>query len=85
MFPNKDGHYQLPAPPRVFHKSRMPKVMVLAVCARPRPVYGFDGEVGLWSFTLERPAKRNNVRTGTVVGETIILEDVRVDAVEYRT
>ena len=85
VFPNKDGHYQLPAPPRVFHKSRMPKVMVLAVCARPRPVYGFDGKVGLWSFTLERPAKRNNIRTGTVVGETIILEDVRGDAVEYRT
>ena len=85
VFPNKDGHYQLPAPPRVFHKSRMPKVMVLAVCARPRPVYGFDGKVGLWSFTLERPAKRNNIRTGTVVGETIILEDVRVNAVEYRT
>ena len=85
VFPNKDGHYQLPAPPRVFHKSRMPKVMVLAVCARPRPVYGFDGKVGLWRFTLERPAKRNNIRTGTVVGETIILEDVRVDAVEYRT
>ena len=85
VFPNKDGHYQLAAPPRVFHKSRMPKVMVLAVCARPRPVYGFDGKVGLWSFTLERPAKRNNIRTGTVVGETIILEDIRVDAVEYRT
>ena len=85
VFPNKDGHYQLPAPPRVFHKSRMLKVMVLAVCARPRPVYGFDGKVGLWSFTLERPAKRNNIRTGTVVGETIILEDVRVHAVEYRT
>ena len=85
MFPNKDGHYQLPAPPRVFHKSRMPNVMVLAVCARPRPVYGFDGKVVLWSFTLERPAKRNNIRTGNVVGETIILEDVRVDAVEYRT
>ena len=43
VFPNKDGHYQLPTPLRVFHKSRMPKVMVLAVCARPRPVYGFDG------------------------------------------
>ena len=43
------------------------------------PEYGFDGKVGLWSFTLERPAKRSNVRTGTVVGETMILEDVRVD------
>ena len=43
------------------------------------PEYGFDGKVGLWSFTLERPAKRSNVRTGTVVGETMILEDVPVD------
>ena len=85
VFPNKHGHYQLPTPPRVFHKSRMPKVMVLAVYARPRPFYEFDGKVGLWSFTLERPTKRNNIRTGTVVGETIILEYVRVDAVEYCT
>ena len=85
VFSNKDGHYQLPAPPRVFHKSSMPNVMVLAVCARPRPVYGFDGKVGLWSFTLERPAKRNNMKTGTFVGETIILEYIRVDAVEYCT
>ena len=83
VFPNKDGHFQFSAPPRVFHKSRRPKVM--AVCARPRSLYGFDGKVCLWSFTLERPAKRKNIRTGTVVGETIILEDVRVDAVEYRT
>ena len=64
--------------------SRVPKVVVLAVCARPRPEYGFDGKVGLWSFTLERQAKRNNVRTGTVVGETMILEDVSVNAVVYR-
>ena len=38
-----------------------------------------------WVSGASRPAKRNNIRTGTVVGETIILEDVRVDAVEYRT
>ena len=48
------------------------------------PEYGFDGKVDLWSFTLDRPAKRSNVRTGTVVGETMILEDVRVDAAVYR-
>ena len=47
--------------------------MVLAVCARPRPEYNFDGKVGLWSFTLERPAKRSNIRTGAVVGETIFI------------
>ena len=84
VFPNNRGEYRLPAPPHVYHKSRRPKVMVLAVCARPRPEYGFDGKVGLWSFTLERPAKRSNVRTGTVVGETMILEDVCVDAAVYR-
>ena len=83
VFPNK-GEYQLPAPPRVFHKLRMPKVMFLAVCARPRQEYVFDGKIGLWSFTLERPAKRSDVRTGTVVGQTMILEDVSVTAVEYR-
>ena len=48
------------------------------------PEYGFVGKAGLWSFTLERPAKRSNDRTGTVVGETMILEDVRVDAAVYR-
>lgn len=84
VFPDKQGQYQVPAAPRVYHKSRMPKVMVLAVCARPRPEYGFDGKVGLWSFTLERTARRSNIRTGTVVGETLILEDVRVDGTTYR-
>ena len=84
VFPDKRGEYKVPAPPRVFHKSRMPKVMFLAVCARPRPEYNFDGKIGLWSFTLERPAKRSDVRTGTVVGQTMILEDVSVTAPEYR-
>ena len=45
-----------------------------------RGLYDFDGKLGLWSFMLERPAKCSNVRTGTVVGETMLLEDVRVDA-----
>ena len=84
VFPDKRGEYKVPAPPRVFHKSRMPKIMFLAVCARPRPEYNFDGKIGLWSFTLERPAKRSDVRTGTVVGQTMILEDVSVTAPEYR-
>lgn len=84
VFPDENGEYKMPASPKVYHKSRMPKVMVLAVCARPRPEYGFDGRIGLWSFTLERPAKRSNVRTGTVVGQTMVLEDVRVDSVAYR-
>lgn len=84
VFPDKQGQYRMPASPKIFHKSRMPKVMFLAVCAKPRREYGFDGKVGIWSFTLERPAKRSNVKTGTVVGQTMILEDVRVDATAYR-
>ena len=84
VFPDKRGEYKVPAPPRVFHKSCMPKIMFLAVCARPRPEHNFDGKIGLWSFTLERPAKRSDVRTGTVVGQTMILEDVSVTAPEYR-
>ena len=47
VFPNKKGECQLPAPPRVFHKSRMPKVMFLAVCASPRQEYAFDGKIEL--------------------------------------
>ena len=45
--------------------------------------YAFDGEIRLWSFTLERPAKRSDVLTGTFVGQTIILENVAVTAAEY--
>ena len=48
------------------------------------PEYGCDRKVGPRSFTLEHPAKCSNVRTGTVAGEIIILEDVRVDAAVYR-
>ena len=32
-------------------KSRMSKMMTLAVCARA-PEYDFDGKLGLWSFML---------------------------------
>ena len=84
VFPDKNGKYKVPAAPKVFHKSRMPKIMFLAVCAKPRNEYGFDGRIGLWSFTLERFAKRSNIRTGTVVGESLMLEDVSVDARAYR-
>ena len=84
VFPNKKGEYQLPAPPRVFHKWRIPPVMFLAVCARPRKEYTFDGKIVLWSFSLGRPAERSDVRTGAAVGQTMVLEDVSVTAVEYR-
>ena len=80
VFPDKNGKHKVPAAPKVFHKSRMPKIMFLAVCAKPRNEYGFDGRIGLWSFTLERFAKRSDIRTGTVVGESLMLEDVSVDA-----
>ena len=85
VFPNRDGIYKTPASARFYHKTRIPKVTVLAVCAHPRPEYGFDSKVGMFSFTRERLAKRSDVRTGTVVGETLVLEDVSVTAEEYRT
>ena len=59
----------------MFYKSQIPQVMFLAVCARPRQEYAFDGKIGLWSFTLELPAKWRDVRTGT--------EDVSVTAAEF--
>jgi len=40
--------------------------------------------IGIWPSTVERVAKRSCRRTGTVAGATMILEDVKVDAEEYR-
>ena len=74
----------MPADPRVYHKSRMPKFMFLAVSAKPRDEYNFNGKVGIWPFTLMRKAKRSDARTGTVARETDILETVTVTAEEYR-
>ena len=85
VFPNRDGIYKTPASTCIYHKTRISKVMVLSVCTRPRPKYGFDSKVGIFSFTRERLAKRIEVRTGTVVGETLVLEDVSVTAEQYRT
>ena len=62
----------------------MPKVMFLAAVAKPHPEYGFDGKIGIWPFVFARTAQRNCQRTGTVAGVTMILEDVKVDAEEYR-
>ena len=58
--------------------------MFLAVIAKLRPEYSFDGKVGIWSFTRLRKAKRSVKKTGTVAGETDILESVSVTAEEYR-
>ena len=74
----------MPADPHVYHKSRMPKFMFLAVTAKPRYEYNFNGKVGIWPFTLMRKAKRSDARTGTVARETDILETVTVTAEEYR-
>ena len=57
--------------------------MFMAAVTKPRPEYSFDGKIGIWPFTVERVAKRSS-RTGNVAGVTMILEDVKVDAVEYR-
>ena len=76
--PNPDGSYTLPVAGKIFHKSRMPKVMFLAAVARPRPEYDFDGKIGIYPFAIERLAQRNNKRTGTKAGETVIVEDVKV-------
>ena len=63
MFPNPDGTVTMPAPARVYHKSRMPKVMFLAAVAKPRPEYEFDGKIGVWEFAVVRKAKRANRKT----------------------
>ena len=45
---NEDGDMEssvvMPGNPKVYHKSRMPKVMFLAVTAKPRPDHDFDGK-----------------------------------------
>ncbi|KAE8975011.1 hypothetical protein PR003_g26995 [Phytophthora rubi] len=58
---------------RLKSKRHIPKVMVLAVVARPRhdPVTGgvFDGKLGTWAFLKHKPAKRSscNRPAGTMV------------------
>ena len=79
-----ESQVKMPACPKLYHKSRQPQVMFLAVTAKPRPEYSFDGKVGIWSFTRLRKAKRSVKKTGTVAGETDILELVSVTAEEYR-
>ena len=85
---NEDGEVEstvaMPGNAKVYHKSRMPKVMFLAVTAKPRPEHDFDGKVGIWPFTVVRKAKRSHSSTGTVAGVTEILESVTVTAEEYR-
>ena len=60
---NDEGDLQskikMPASTKVYYKSRQPRVMFLAVTAKPRPGYQFDGKVGIWPFTLNRKAQRS--------------------------
>ena len=45
----------------------------------------FEEKIGVWPFTITRFAKRSESRTGTVAGETQVLESVTVNADEYRS
>ena len=47
---------QMSADSSVYHKSRMPKMMFLAVTTHPRAEYDFDGKIGLWPSTVQRKA-----------------------------
>jgi len=54
--PQSCGTTERPIPPRyIRHKSHVPKTMFLAALGRPGP--DFDGKVGIWRVTKERPAK----------------------------
>ncbi len=46
---------------------------VLLSSAFPRPEYDFDGKIGIFPFAIERLAQRNNKRTGTKAGDTVIV------------
>ena len=79
-----EGRVSMPSDPKIYHKTRIPKVIFLAVTARPRPEYGFDGKVGLWPFAVTTVARRSDRCTGPVAGVTQMLQTVNVDAAEYR-
>ena len=79
-----DRAVRMPADPKLYHKSRTPKVMFLTVTARPCIEYGFDGKIGLWPFSVVRKAQRSDVRTESVAGETEIMESVIVKSQVYR-
>ena len=72
------------APKRyIRHKSHVPKTMFLAALGRPRD--GFDGKVGIWRVTKERPAKNYKhvgPNAGRKPGDPII-EDATLDAAKY--
>ena len=74
----------MPSDLKIYHKTRIPKVMFLAVTARPHPEYSLDGKVGRWPFTTTYTARRTDKSTGTVAGVTQMLQTVNVNAAEYQ-
>ena len=76
--------YVKSACPKLYQKWRQPQGMFLALTAKLRPEYSFDGKVGVWSFTRLRKAKRSVKKIGTVAGKTDIIASVSVTAEEYR-
>ena len=65
-----------PIPRRyIRHKSHVPKTMFLAALGRPGP--DFDGKVGIWRVTKERPAKYNKHKgpnAGRKQGDPIVTD-----------
>ena len=75
-------------PPKVHHKSHIPKVMFLTAIARPRDVmlpdgtvHHFDGKLGIWTFGEYQPAQRNSINRAR---GTPVFKDVAVTAASYR-
>ena len=74
----------MPSDPKIYHKTRIQKVIFLTVTACLRPEYGFDGKVAFRPFAVTNVARRSDRRTGAVAGVTQMLQTVNVDAAEYR-
>jgi hypothetical protein len=88
FFKLKDGSHvlvspgeTLPDPPKLQHKSHIPKAMFIALAARPEPARGFDGKVGIWSCTKIVEAQRNSKNRNA--GDLLEV-DVPVTAEYYR-
>lgn len=84
----KDGSHvlvapgeKLPDPPKVQHKSHIPKAMFIALTARPNPAHKFNGKVGVFSCTKIVEAQRNS--KNHAAGDLMEV-DVSVTAEYYR-
>ena len=56
LFPDDE----IPEPPRVQHKSHIPKIMFLTALARPQREHRFNGKIGIWRVEEERICQRSN-------------------------